>query len=118
MPAGTELDKDDILIFDCYYASHLLFFYLQKMGAQFCFRMKKNWWKVVERFYNSQKDSDVVTIELPQKDRAGATAPGITKTKLQCRLTRQSSTNHTSLLDEEVIIVPIGYPINPNADYR
>ena len=106
-----KLDKNDILIFDRYYASHLLFFYLQKMGVQFCFRMKKNWWKVVERFYNSQKDSDVVTIELPQKDKAGATALGIIKTKLKCRLTKielesgETEILLSSLINEEIFSV-------------
>jgi Transposase DDE domain len=108
---GLDLNKKDLLVFDRYYASHLLFFYLQKRGVQFCFRMKKNWWKVVESFYNSGKDSKVVTLELPAKDKAQATTLGITKTKLKCRLTRieleggETEILLTSLLNEEILSV-------------
>ena len=68
----ADLKKNDLLIFDRYYASHLLFFYLRKRGVQFCFRMKKNWWKVVETFYNSGQQSKVVMLELPSKDKGKA----------------------------------------------
>jgi hypothetical protein len=108
---GLDLKKNDLLVFDRYYASHLLFFYLDKRGAQFCFRMKKNWWKVVESFYNCGKDSRVVTLELPRKDQAEAAKLGITKTKLRCRLTRveleggESEILLTSLVNEEIFTV-------------
>lgn len=46
--AEMDLQRRHLLIFDRYYAAHLLFFYLHKTGVQFCFRMKSNWWKVVE----------------------------------------------------------------------
>jgi hypothetical protein len=106
-----KLDKNDIMVFDRYYASHLLFFYLQKMGVQFCFRMKKNWWKVVENFYNSHKDSAIVTIELPQKDKAEAARLGIAETKLKCRLVRvelesgETEILLTSLINEQTFTV-------------
>ena len=108
---GLDLKKNDLLVFDRYYASHLLFFYLGKRGVQFCFRMKKNWWKVVESFYNSGKDSKVVTLELPAKDKEQATALGIAKTKLKCRLTRieleggETEILLTSLVNEEIFTV-------------
>ena len=106
-----KLRKDDMLVFDRYYASHLLFFYLQKLGVQFCFRMKKNWWKQVETFFDSSKDSDVITLELPKKDSTAAQELGITKTKLKCRLTRialesgETEILLTSLLNEDVFSV-------------
>jgi len=108
---GLDLKKNDLLVFDRYYASHLLFFYLDKRGAQFCFRMKKNWWKVVESFYNSGQTSTVVTLELPRKDRAQAADLGITKTSLRCRLTRveldggETEILLTSLVNEEIFSV-------------
>jgi hypothetical protein len=108
---GLDLKKNDLLVFDRYYAAHLLFFYLEKRGVQFCFRMKKNWWKVVESFYNSCKDSKVVTLELPVKDKEQATALGIAKTKLKCRLTRieldggETEILLTSLVNEEIFTV-------------
>ena len=104
----ADLNKDDLLIFDRYYASHLLFFYLQNRGVQFCFRMKKNWWKVVETFYNSGKESTVVNLELPPKDKAEAERLSITKKKLKVRLVRielesgETEILLTSLVNEEV----------------
>jgi len=106
-----DLKKNDLLVFDRYYAAHLLFFYLEKRGVQFCLRMKKNWWKVVESFYNSGQTSTVVTLELPRKDRAQAADLGITKTSLRCRLTRveldggETEILLTSLVNEEIFSV-------------
>ncbi|MFT4153624.1 MAG: transposase [Parafilimonas sp.] len=82
------LRDTDLFIFDRYYASHLLMFYLNQRNTQFCFRMKKNWWKVVEDFYNSGSQSRVVEIALPQKDRDKAMELGIKQTTLQVRLVR------------------------------
>lgn len=105
----VNLKENDLLIFDRCYASHLLFFYLQKRGVQFCFRMKKNWWKVVETFYNSTKQSDVVNLELPARDKEEAERLGITKKKIKVRLVRIALENGeteillTSLVNEEII---------------
>jgi hypothetical protein len=104
----VDLKENDLLIFDRYYASHLLFFYLQKRGVQFCFRMKKNWWKVVETFYNSGKESGVVNLELPAKDKAEAERLGITKKKIKVRLVRielesgETEILLTTLVNEEL----------------
>ncbi len=101
------LKKNDLLIFDRYYASHLLFFYLRKRGVQFCFRMKKNWWKIVESFYNSGEQSKVVMLTLPGKDRKEAQELGITKSKIKVRLVRvelesgETEILLTSLTDEK-----------------
>jgi len=106
-----DLSSNDLLIFDRFYASHLLFFYLRKRGVQFCFRMKKNWWKITEKFYNSGKESEVVTIELPPKDKKEATELGITKTKIKVRLVRielesgETEILLTTLTNEEVFTV-------------
>ena len=83
-----QLNTNDLLVFDRYYPSHLLFFYLQQRGVQFCFRMKKNWWKEIEHFYNSGEESCIVTLLLPKKEKEEAKNLSITATKLQCRLTR------------------------------
>ncbi len=86
--AAMDLKEDDLFIFDRYYASHLLFFYLHQRGSQFCFRMKKDWWKVVETFYNSSKKSQIITLQLPKKDKNPANHLGITKTEIEVRLVR------------------------------
>ncbi|HEX8278165.1 MAG TPA: IS4 family transposase [Segetibacter sp.] len=104
----VDLKENDLLIFDRYYASHLLFFYLQKRGTQFCFRMKKNWWKVVETFYNSGKESTVLNLELPAKDKKEAEGLGITKKALKVRLVRielesgETEILLTSLINEDI----------------
>ena len=106
-----ELNSNDLLVFDRYYASHILFFYLQKRGVKFCFRMKSNWWKVVENFNNSGKESQIITLELPAKDRIKAAKLEITETKLRCTLTRieleggEIEILLTSLVDEEMFSV-------------
>jgi hypothetical protein len=87
LPA-LDIKEGDLFIFDRYYASNLLFFYLQNRGAQFCFRMKKNWWKVVETFYNSGSTSQLITLELPDKDKEQAASMGITATSIKVRLIR------------------------------
>ena len=99
---------NDLMVFDRYYASHLLFFYLRQKGVQFCFRMKKNWWKVVETFYNSGKRSQVVKLHLPVKDRQEAENLAISRSKVTVRLVRvelesgETEILLTSLLNEHV----------------
>lgn len=83
-----DLHTNDLLIFDRYYASYLLLFYLAHRKAQFCFRMKSNWWKIVEHFNNSGAESSEVTITLPAKDQAKAHELGITQHSLNVRLVR------------------------------
>ncbi len=103
-----SFNENDLLVFDRYFASHLLFFYLQKRGVQFCFRMKKDWWKVVETFYKSGKESDIVRLELPAKDKKEAAALGITQPKIKVRLVRvalaggETEILLTSLINEDV----------------
>jgi hypothetical protein len=106
-----DIKEDDLFIFDRYYASNLLFFYLQNRGAQFCFRMKKNWWKVVETFYNSGKDSQIVTLQLPAKDKAQAISLGITLDTIDVRLVKVELENGeieillSSLINEQTYTV-------------
>jgi Transposase DDE domain len=58
----VAIRENDLLIFDRLYASRLLFLYLQSRGVQFCFRMKNQWWKVVESFYSSGKTSELTKV--------------------------------------------------------
>ncbi|MFT4152920.1 MAG: IS4 family transposase [Parafilimonas sp.] len=83
-----NLRSNDVLVFDRYYAAHLLMFYLARRGAHFCFRMKKDWWKVIEQFYNSGEQSGLITLTLPAKDKQAAAEPGITQAHIQVRLAR------------------------------
>jgi hypothetical protein len=80
-----NLHNDDILVFDRYYASHLLLFYLRKLGVQFCFRMTGQWHEI-QRFCKTGKDSDIINIGLPIRDRAKAAELGIEEVRCKCRL--------------------------------
>jgi hypothetical protein len=101
-----KLNKNDILVFDRYYASHLLIFYLRKLDVQFCFRMKKTWFEV-DRFWRSGKDSDVITIGLPLENREEAARLGISEVRFKCRLVSiklesgETEILLTSLVNEE-----------------
>jgi Transposase DDE domain len=104
-------DIKDVYIFDRLFASHLLIFYLHSRCSNFCFRMKDNWWKVCESFYNSGETSRIITLQLPKKDIAKATALGIVHQAIQVRLARVELDNGeveillTSLCDEENVTV-------------
>jgi hypothetical protein len=108
--ADITLNKNDILVFDRYFASHLIFFYLQKLGVQFCFRMKSSW-NIVKAFKASGKESQVLVLEMQSKDRKEAIALGITETSVTVRLTRVELDGGeieillTSLTDEQKISV-------------
>jgi len=109
--ADISLNKNDILVFDRYFASYLLFFHLQKLGVQFCFRMKSGWWNIVKDFNDSGKESQVLVLEMRSRDRKEAVALGITETSIKCRLTRVELDGGeieillTSLTDEQKISV-------------
>lgn len=98
--------KGDLLILDRYFASHLAFFYLNSRGVNYCFRMKNNWWKIVERFNASGRNSQVLNLELPPRDRQRAAGLGIKKTTIRVRLVRvildsgETEILLTSLLNE------------------
>ncbi len=100
--------KKDMFVFDRAYASRLLLFYLNSIGVQFCFRMKKNW-KETDRFCRSGKQSDIITIGLPFADREKAVQLGITAVRFKCRLVSieleggETEILLTSIKDEEKI---------------
>lgn len=83
-----EVFTNDIFVFDRYYASHLLMFYLNAMGCHYCFRMKKDWWKIVEGFNATGKQSQVIELQLPLKDHKEAQELEITRTKIKVRLVK------------------------------
>lgn len=97
----------DLYIFDRLYASHDLIFYLDAINKDFCFRMKKNWWKVTEAFYNSGSQSQIVTLTLPTKNNLRANELGIIHRSIDVRLVRielesgETEILLTSLLDEQ-----------------
>lgn len=85
--SALKLDRKDVLVFDRYYASHLLFFYLHKRGVQFCFRMTDKWHEV-QRFLRSDLESDDLIINLPTRERQRAEDLGIKEQRFKCRLVK------------------------------
>lgn len=97
LPA-LQLTGNDILVMDRHYANHLLIFYLQKLGVQFCFRMRSDW-KVVKSLMISNRSSDLVTLSLPKKDQSIAGELGIVCSSLNCRLLKiELETGETEIL--------------------
>jgi hypothetical protein len=80
--------EKDLHVLDRYYASHLLMFHLAHRGDEFCFRMKKNWWKVVEDFYNSEDQDRIISLSLPKKDHQKAAQLGIEEKQISVRLVK------------------------------
>ncbi len=110
---NLQLNSKDILVFDRGYPSHLLFLYLQKRKVQFCFRMQKNWWKDIERFYNSGNASAVVTLTLPERENESAAELEITERKFKCRLVKveleggETEILLTSFLDNTISVADL-----------
>lgn len=102
---------DDLWLFDRYFASHLLIFYLNSVNARFCFRMKKDWWKICESFLKSGNNSQVITLTLPKKDKEKADELGIINRTITVRLARielesgETEILLTSLCDEVEVSV-------------
>lgn len=99
--------EGDILLADRGYPSIGLMYTLKQRGVEFCFRMKENWWKEVEKFNASGVQSSEVKFELPQKDLHLKTEHGSDSTSVRCRLvaivleTGEKEILCTSLLDED-----------------
>lgn len=64
-----HIGKGDLVVFDRYYASFDLMDSLFNQKAHFLFRMKDNWWKVVEEFQKESTDDKLVQIQTKQGKR-------------------------------------------------
>ncbi len=102
------IESGGLLLLDRYYPSKWLFFLLIAKGIDFCVRMKKDWWKVVEEFVSSDLSETVVNFRLPEKDFDKlAEYPDIINQEVKCRLikvvldTGEVEILCTSLLDGE-----------------
>lgn len=104
-------DLEDLYILDRYFASQLLMFKFYTHNKHFCFRMKKDWWKITESFYNSKEQSRVITLELDKKHYDKVKELGITAKSMKVRLVRielesgETEILLTSLIDEDQVTV-------------
>lgn len=102
---------NDLYIFDRYYASFELIFFLNKMGKDYCFRMKENWWDVIKKFKETGKESQIITLHFPKYPKGKREELAIEKESVPVRLVRVELDNGvieyllTSLLDEKEVTV-------------
>lgn len=101
--------KGDVLLLDRFYPSKWLFFLLIAKGIDFCVRMKKDWWKEVSEFTNSDLTETNVSFKLPKKDLDKLSEyPDLVNEEVKCRLVKVTLDTGeieilcTSLLDREV----------------
>lgn len=64
-----KVEEGDLLLLDRGYPSILLMFLILSKGADFCMRMKEDWWLSVKDFMDSGDKERIVSFELPKKDR-------------------------------------------------
>lgn len=81
----TNYGKGDIFIFDRYFYSSTLAFFLHERGADFCFRVKKSLGAVKKMMANDQRDV-IMELTIDKKARKKARQLGITTKSLTCRL--------------------------------
>lgn len=79
----------DLLLLDRFYPSKWLFFLLISKGVDFCIRMKKDWWKDVESFTNSNDMERIISFKLPKKDHKKLMDyPEAIEQEIKCRLVK------------------------------
>lgn len=61
------LRQGDLVLGDRGYPSAEVMYRLSNMDVEFCFRMKENWWLVVNSFRESGKKEDIIQITIPDK---------------------------------------------------
>lgn len=84
-----HIEQGGLLVLDRFYPSKWLFFLLSAMNIDFCVRMKKDWWKVVEKFTNSDQSETIVSFSLPKKDADKLAAyPEFIDKEIKCRLVK------------------------------
>jgi hypothetical protein len=102
----TKIKKGDLLLLDRGYPSLAILFLLSAIGVEYCIRMKEDWWLKVKEFSESGKREQIVTFDLPGKDRElFEQYPHMADKPIRCRLVSVTLENGekeilcTSLID-------------------
>ena len=101
------LRKDDLVIFDRYYASHYLFSVLLHKRVHFLFRMRDHSWKCVKSFIASGLKEEVVELNVYPYSKVAKKIPTNVNKIIRVRLLKQTTRSGevrvyaTSLLDEQ-----------------
>lgn len=95
-----KVQKGDLLLLDRGYPSFWLLFLLKAKGAEFCVRLKDDWWLKVKDFAESAEVERLVSFKLPKKDRRKlADYPEMQDKEITCRLIKvELSTGETEIL--------------------
>lgn len=108
---NVPFKKGDIVLLDRGYPSIALMYVLQRMGVDFCVRMKDNWWKEVDGFNKEKIESKEVVLNLPKKDKHLQDEWQCALSTVRCRLVSIELNNGekeilcTSLLDEKMYTI-------------
>lgn len=104
----TKIEKGDLLLLDRGYPSLAILFLLSAIGVEYCVRMKEDWWLKVKEFSESGKREQLVTFDLPEKDRElFEQYPHMADKPITCRLVCVTLENGekeilcTSLIDDK-----------------
>jgi hypothetical protein len=98
-----KIQPGDLILADRLYGSYRMFFQLIEKGADFCIRMKNDWWNVVREFQNSNSNDKIVELTIPAHQ---AKEFGIEIKTMKCRLVKVKLDNGqteilcTSLTDQ------------------
>jgi hypothetical protein len=76
----------DLLLMDRGYPSLGLMFELQAQGIDYCIRMQENWWLAVRSMLKEGETDKIVTLKLPQKEKALLTKYNTSNEEITCRL--------------------------------
>lgn len=104
---AVTFKEGDLLLTDRGYPSVALMYTLRQKGVHFCLRMKNSWWKEVDAFNRSGRQSAEVVFTLPKKDSALRRQYQGGDGTVRCRLVAVTLDNGekeilcTSLLDEQ-----------------
>jgi len=95
-----KVQKGDLLLLDRGYPSFWLLFLLKAKGAEFCVRLKDDWWLKVKDFAESAEIERLVSFKLPKKDhRKLADYPEMLDIEITCRLIKvELPTGETEIL--------------------
>jgi len=95
-----KIQEGDLILLDRGYPSFWLLFLLKAKGAEFCVRLKDDWWLKVKDFVESAELERLVTFKLPRKDRQKlADYPEMWDMEIICRLIKvELPTGETEIL--------------------
>jgi hypothetical protein len=95
-----KIQTGDLILLDRGYPSFWLLFLLKAKGAEFCVRLKDDWWLKVKDFAESAEVERLVSFKLPKKDRRKlADYPEMLDIEITCRLIKvELPTGETEIL--------------------